>query len=49
MICCQYVANNEEKNPQPYVKQLVTDYKSTSGGSRMYVHPLHYQSITYKK
>jgi hypothetical protein len=34
MICCQYVANNEEKNPQPYVKQLVTDYKSTSGGNR---------------
>ena len=32
MICCQYVANNDEKNPQPYVKQLVTDYKSTSGG-----------------
>ena len=27
MICCQYVANNEEKNPQPYVKQLVTDLK----------------------
>ncbi len=33
MICCQYVANNEEKNPQPYVKQLVTDSLSTRSGT----------------
>ena len=33
MICCQYVAIYKQKNPQPHVKQLVTDSLSTRSGT----------------